>query len=588
MIAFRNFRLRLHAAQDGMAMIMVIGVGSVMTILIVAALAMSFGTQNKAKTDTEWNGALAAAFAGIEEYQSHLSEEPGYVQYGNPASLFSHPTQTGTATVTLPTGTLANPAFGVGPTGTWAQAEDMDGNPTFKYRYEVDNSKYSSTGNIRLRSTGLVGGETRSVVADLRQTGFIDYLYFTDLEMTDPAIANGGCSLVHTWEGRGGCTIQFGTSDILEGAVHSNDTLYICASRFKQTVTTGKPGGGYVRPSGCALPTFDKGAPVFSPSVPMPATNTELLKETRSDLTGTTVPRPGCLYTGPTQITFLAGGKMNVKSPWTQFTNTTGSPTSGGNNINSAQCGLPSALQSAAGATVNVLKNNVVFVQNIPLTGINSATATQTTTTGSNTRCKNLAGASLTTSAGYSQNVVGYPLATEKPPVVGTDATASYGCRNGDLFISGTNSGGAITLAAQNYIYVTGDLRYNNTDSDMIGLVGNNAIWVHNPITVSDAFINGNNRRIDAALLSVAHTFTVQNYTVGSSRGTLTVYGSIAQKFRGPVGTTSPTGYTKNYLYDPRFRYTAPPKFLSPVTTTYGINVWVEISPVYNVDGTYK
>ena len=324
MIAFRRFRLRLRTAQDGIAMVMVIGIGSVMTLLIVSALALSYGSQQKSTNDMDWNGALAAAFAGVEEYQSRLSEEPGYVKYGNPDSLFSHPTQLGPAPVTLPTGTMVNPAFGVGPTGTWASGKDGDGVERFKFRYEVDNSKYSSTGNIRLRATGMVGDQTRSVVADLRQSGFIDYLYFTDLEMQDPAISPGGCSEIYTYNGRGGCTIQFGVSDVLEGPVHSNDTIYICGSRFKQTVTTGRPTGGYVKPGGCANPTFDRGAPVYSPPAPFPATNTELIKETRSDLTADTVPRPGCLYTGPTQITFLAGGSMNVKSPWTKFTNITG------------------------------------------------------------------------------------------------------------------------------------------------------------------------------------------------------------------------------------------------------------------------
>ena len=132
-----------------------------------------------------------------------------------------------------------------------------------------------------------------------------------------------------------------------------------------------------------------------------------------------------------------------------------------------------------------------------------------------------------------------------------------------------------------------GDLLYANKDTDMIGLVGQNAVWVYSPINTSGNYILGNNREIDAAILSVAHTFQVQNYTAGG-RGTLTVYGSIAQRFRGTVGTTGGSGYTKAYAYDPRFRYSAPPKFLSPATTTYGVNVWVEISPVYNVNGTYR
>ena len=101
------------------------------------------------------------------------------------------------------------------------------------------------------------------------------------------------------------------------------------------------------------------------------------------------------------------------------------------------------------------------------------------------------------------------------------------------------------------------------------------------------------NRTVEAAILSVAHTFGVQNYQYGGNRGTLTVTGAIAQKFRGPVGTgpgtgSVTTGYGKNYSYDERFRYSAPPKFLSPVTTVYGVTVWVEISPVFDPDGSYR
>ena len=62
----------------------------------------------------------------------------------------------------------------------------------------------------------------------------------------------------------------------------------------------------------------------------MPATNQELLQETRSDLRDSTVPRPGCLYTGPTTITLLDNGKMTVHSPWTKATQIVGVPASGG------------------------------------------------------------------------------------------------------------------------------------------------------------------------------------------------------------------------------------------------------------------
>jgi hypothetical protein len=79
------------------------------------------------------------------------------------------------------------------------------------------------------------------------------------------------------------------------------------------------------------------------------------------------------------------------------------------------------------------------------------------------------------------------------------------------------------------------------------------------------------NVRIEAAILSLAHSFIVDNYACGNKLGTLTVKGAIAQRFRGPVGTTRPTGYTKNYMYDDRLKYRSPPFFLDPVSAAWKV-----------------
>jgi hypothetical protein len=125
----------------------------------------------------------------------------------------------------------------------------------------------------------------------------------------------------------------------------------------------------------------------------------------------------------------------------------------------------------------------------------------------------------------------------------------------------------------------------------MLGLVGNNAVYVWNPVNSSGSSLLPaavkTNRRIDAAILSVAHSFAVQTPGSGGDRGTLTVNGAIAAKFRGVV-RQNPNGYIKNYVYDTRLKYTAPPKFLSPVTTTYGVNVWVEVATVMKATGAYR
>jgi hypothetical protein len=73
---------------------------------------------------------------------------------------------------------------------------------------------------------------------------------------------------------------------------------------------------------------------------------------------------------------------------------------------------------------------------------------------------------------------------------------------------------------------------------------------------------------IDAAILSTKHSWIVDNWTCGATLGTINLWGSIAQYWRGPVGQTGSHGYVKNYNYDDRLANQQPPSFLSPTNAT--------------------
>ncbi len=73
---------------------------------------------------------------------------------------------------------------------------------------------------------------------------------------------------------------------------------------------------------------------------------------------------------------------------------------------------------------------------------------------------------------------------------------------------------------------------------------------------------------IDAAILSTKHSWIVNNYKCGNQLGKLTVWGSIAQFWRGPVGQAGGSGYIKNYNYDDRLANQQPPSFLSPTNAS--------------------
>ncbi len=616
---------RRNALHDdrGAALVLVIAVAGVLALLMTMLVAVSVNGMRQARSDEDWNASLAAAYAGIDEYQSRLSADSSYYRYGNPASTF----QTGGTRIDA---VASNPAFGVGVSGPWAEVAGSDGRSRF--RYEVDNSAYLTTGRIRLRSTGKVGNETRTVIADLKQQGFIDFLYFTDYEVSDPVVASietgpdcykGGDSsqpMLYSWESRrtGSWTVGstryscndiiFGRSDVLKGPVHSNDTIRTCGSTFEGPVTTANSKAPLtVNDSGCPNANFkDAGSPAYSGGViGMPATNSELKKETRSDLTETDVPRPGCLYTGPTQIEFFTNGTMNVKSPYTKFTRIGDAAATKALATAPAECGTISQLTSPAGATIAVPSNNVVYVQNVPTvtTDANYWPSSGAGSIPTGFTCTANFGWTLGTSA--AGNLTGYPTSNERPPT-GT----TYGCRTGDIYVKGKFKG-ATTLAAENFVFIVGDITYTDTNDDILGLVGNNAVWVWNPVrctrtcgtgtTVSTGsssatysnLLADNNRTIQAAILSVAHTFQVQNFNRAGTQGTLNVMGAIAQKYRGPVGTSSSggaisTGYIKAYEYDSRFKFKAPPKFLNPITTTYGVTTWVETAAAFAGNGAAR
>ena len=64
----------------------------------------------------------------------------------------------------------------------------------------------------------------------------------------------------------------------------------------------------------------------------------------------------------------------------------------------------------------------------------------------------------------------------------------------------------------------------------------------------------------------------MQRYADGVKLGTLHVRGSIAQRWRGIVGTggSSGTGYLKDYGYDSRLTFTSPPYFPQWTNAVWG------------------
>ncbi len=530
------FPLIRPRSEQGMALVTVLFAMMAMLMLGIAAVEFGLGSQHLSRHDQDWNAALGAAEAGIDDYTFRLNENAAYSNYS--------------ATNLPPDGNTAFTGY-----------TNVSGGSTIsQYRYTVDTSTLASDGTIKITSTGRVNADKRTVYATIRPRGFTDYLYFTDYETIDPASYTGSpftpaeaqvaCAKYYYAGRDSNCTsIQFVSADVINGKLHTNDALLLCGTpTFAGDVTTSwNPGSGQRWRDGCPTsdPNFQNASdPKYAAPLTIPPSNSAIKAETAAGA-------GGCLYTGPTRIRMLSSGQMTVKSPFSRQTNNA-CPTNG---------------------TGNIPSNGVIFVQSVP---------------------SSRGDANYTSGCPYSVSGVAHPLGMP----IANDIT-TYGCRNGDVFIEGTLKG-RLTVASDNNIEITGNISYQggSSGSDLLGLVANNYTEIWHPVSCSSGSSSScnlqanfpgetarnatfSNPSIVGGILSVNHSFRVQNSAIGAPLGTLTINGAIAQRYRGAVGTVSSgsivTGLSKAYTYDLRLGYLTPPKFLAAVATAYRIAVWQEI-----------
>jgi hypothetical protein len=104
----------------------------------------------------------------------------------------------------------------------------------------------------------------------------------------------------------------------------------------------------------------------------------------------------------------------------------------------------------------------------------------------------------------------------------------------------------------------------------------------YNDLPFTDITASGGNRYIYGSIQTLQHSFWVQNYNRGSAMGTLSVRGSIAQRWRGIVGTSGgSTGFAKDYSYDTRLKFSGPPYFPQWTNSVWGAQTTGEIKPAY-------
>lgn len=579
-------RRRLSHARpgddQGIALIMVMGFIVVLGLLMTAALGYAMQAQPQERRDQAWQAALAAAQAGVDDYVARLNGDDNYYDSVDCTNVaMKGPKLAGSCGLTA-----SSPA-------QWKEVKPGDPSAG-AYHYDVDATNLFRDGYMMLTVTGRQLNEYRTLQVRVGKPGSTQYLYYTDFESADPSnrtayppngttsntCGRSGTSLAkYWWQGRSGCQeIQFIGADTLDGPVHFNDTPLIgnSGATFKKGFETADPDCKSVTGpnwSGCGRTSTNPNIPAgqkarWSNVLTLPDTSDQLDSADRS-----------CKFSGDTRIKFLTDGTMQV---WSKR-----APVS----VGGLSCGSLGTVSGGNIHTTTTNRLNHVNGQNLPqpdeaLIYIKNGPSTS--------RC-----------ATTGQIGDGIPLNNDWNYKNTTSPENAFYCGNGNAYIEGTVKA-RLSVGAQNHIFVTGNLLLSGVTAGqapsgpyMVGLIAANSVYVYHPITCSSVYSSGSRkgmcetgsnilsnttRYIYASIQTLQHSFTVQVYDVGAKIGDLAVRGSIAQRWRGAVGTGSgwaSTGYDKDYGYDTRLVYSSPPYFPKLDGAGWGSKVTGEVKPVY-------
>lgn len=521
------------AADEGFSMVLVVMVMIATGMFVAAGFAAANGDLPISRDSQDRKAAYAAAESGINFYQFHLNADNDYwLRCDN---------------VPAPNATEKNPVNkfknwnGVGTDPRrWRKVAGSDAEYTIELLpaagksecVEGDASSMQDpvTQTFRIRVTGRPHPKSklrRTINATFKRKGFLDFLYFTHRETRDPAAypssgtrdddwAAANCTVSRTKRHNDCVEIQFPSNDELKGPLHSNDdSIYVCG-----TPTFGRNAGDKLSVSGKVAPGWKQNPEgtgcTGSPNLngPFAVGVAEMTMPPTNSTLKAVAQSGGILYTGTTIIEFQSTGGMKVTNAalgWTR-----------------KQVALPA--------------NGVIYVQK------------------------------------------GTGCTTTVPP---TQANYSEAAGCAKLYVSGEYTGDLTLVSADDIIVkpnvaATGtalpDAMLKPNGDYVMGLIAENYVRVYHRTNPSDCSKNVeamNIATIHAAILSLQHSFIVDNYGCGQPLGDLNVKGAIAQRYRGPVGTgnatTNSTGYLKNYEYDDRLRYRTPPFFLDPVKVTWKV-----------------
>jgi hypothetical protein len=498
-------------------MLLVLGVMTVVTLASAALFVAVQGDASLSRNDLNGKRAYAAAQAGVQAYLYLLNDNASDSQWWETCS-------NDTKTATQVPGVSYAATYSYQPVLANQASACSNSNPVATL---ID----SSTGTLRVAVTGTAGQAstpggvaTRTIVASFKTQTPLSYLWYTVHETVDPSVilAEGDsqsqanqCSIFY-YSGSGPpsyCQINWFSGDTMNGPMYTQDQLLIYSGA---NPSFGRGPHDQIisqtpTSSVCAYGNCQHA--VFNGNaVANPPANDQVPLPADNGGLLTDATNHGHVFTGTVNVTVHSGGTETIVN-------------------------CPSS--SAGGAcTTTTQQYSIIYAAN---------------------------GSGCSTS--YNPTSVSYPTDTN------SGYTSDYYGPCGDIYVSGTYSN-PLTLAAANDIIVTGDLQTTEdsngspTGSATLGLVANQYVRVMHSCTSNPA------RTIDAAILTLQHSFFVDNYTCGSNGGSnpygsLTIHGALAQYYRGAVGTSGPSGYLKNYNYDDRLGLLLPPYLFDLQSTAW-------------------
>jgi Tfp pilus assembly protein PilX len=552
--------------ERGFSLIIALVVLSVSTLLLFGAIDAVFQNAGPTRDDLDQKRALLAADAGLSTYVQALNANPNFWQSCPVSGATGASGSTGTP-VTVPGST--DPGSTETYTYEGLPATGQTGcNAANPIGSMIETSATAAAGTFRVKFTGTSQPTTgtaripisRSLVAQFNAANFLQYVYFTNYEIEDPAATNDNvttCSAYYSAARNSACggPIYFISADTISGPMHSNDDLAVSGSpTFGSTTTDAIETPGCYTSTNATPSIANCGTNVVGTinttahqPLLLPTTNSQLEQVADGNIAspnsaGECYPNAGCVFMGPTTIQL------------------TGSTSAGTFSVTNA---LYNNGQTTTGLRAS---NGVIYVANPG--GAGSCTVPYT------------------------------------PYIVNSSTAYTYGvnssCGNATI-IGPSNYSTSMTIDAANDVLIDGNIEPTSignvtsgtpptpSGTAVLGLIATDFVRVEHPLTGTrpngggcptsgntNATGSNSNLYVYAAILALTHSFIVDNFDCGTPLGTLNVYGVIAQNFRGPVGTESgssvASGYTKDYDYDWRFQALSPPYFLNPVNAGWEVN----------------